>query len=372
MMKYYSYLLFFVVLAFIPLSFVSHVYAQKSEDLQFSETTFDFGKIKEEDGPVTHEFTFINHGHQPVQIANVRASCGCTTPAWTKEPVLPGQSGLIQAQYNPKNRPGPFNKSLTVTMDSSDRTVRLYIKGQVEPKPRSLEEDLPIVTGGLRMKYRSFNLGRVKTTEEPTIREFGVYNASKDPIEFLDSIIAPNHIDIDFIPQTLQPQEHGTIKVSYHAKTLDELGFRNDNIAFYTNEVGEDALKSVSVYATLQEYFPPMSEAELQKAPKLKIMNGTYDFGRLRPGKKVSTDFTLVNEGIDPLEIRMYKSNCNCVTAQLTKTTLLQGEETTIKVNFDAEGRRGNQQKSVTIFSNDPRASAQRVTIKAYVELQGR
>ncbi|TRX48402.1 DUF1573 domain-containing protein [Fulvivirga sp. M361] len=369
-MKYTRCTSFVVLLMLMTLNLNVHVFAQQMEELKFSETTFDFGEVKESNGPVTHEFTFINNSKEPVTITGVRASCGCTTPAWTKEPVLPGNSGSIQAQYNPKNRPGAFNKSLTVTFNGTAESLRLFIKGKVSPKPRSIEEDMPAIMGALRMKYRSFNLGRVTTTKEPTVKDFEVYNSGDENIEFLDSIIGPNHINFEFVPKVLAPKESGLIKVTYHASSLNELGFRNDNVAFYTNEAGENAMKSISVYATLQEYFPPMTEAELLKAPKLKIEEAMHDFGRLKPGKVVSTEFILTNEGKKPLEIRTHKSNCDCTTAKFSKTTLKEGEKATVKVTFNAKGRRGNQQKSVTIFSNDPRSSAQRVTIKAYVESQ--
>ncbi len=343
-------------------------FGQLAQELQFTETTYDFGTVKESDGPVIHEFKFINNGQSPVKITGVRASCGCTTPAWTKEPVDPGQSGIIQAQYNPKNRPGSFNKSLTVSVDASPDPIRLYIKGYVEPKPRTLEDDFPTELGGLRMKYRSFNLGKVQTGQEPAVKEFDVYNDTEQEISFLDSLIGPDHIAFEYDPKVLAPKERGVIRVTYHARMLNDFGFMNHNVAFYTNESGDQAKKNVSVYATLEEYFPPMTEAELAVAPALKIEEPVYDFGKIKVGDVVSTEFVLSNTGQKPLEIRTHKTNCSCVSAEISGKTIEQGNTATIKVTFNTRGRRGNQQKSVTVYSNDPRASAQRVTIKAYVE----
>lgn len=174
--------------------------AQQIEDLNFSEITHDFGNIQEEDGPVTHEFVFTNNSDKPVKILNVRASCGCTTPDWSKEPVAPGENGFIQAQYNPKNRPGSFSKSLTITTDLEDLVVRLFIKGNVTPKVKSIDEELNVVLGGIRVKYRGFNMQRVKTTDTPTVREFDVYNSSDTIITFLDKLDGPDHIKVSFVP----------------------------------------------------------------------------------------------------------------------------------------------------------------------------
>ena len=61
---------------------------QKEPHLVFDAESFDFGKIKQE-VPATHKFEFTNTGSMPVIISDVKASCGCTTPGWSKEPVLP-------------------------------------------------------------------------------------------------------------------------------------------------------------------------------------------------------------------------------------------------------------------------------------------
>jgi hypothetical protein len=101
--------------------------------LEFDATSFEFGDVKETGGPASHEFKFKNTGDQPIIISNVQASCGCTTPDWTKTPVAPGQSGFIKAQYNPLGRPGAFNKSLTITSNSIEPSTVVFIKGNVVP-----------------------------------------------------------------------------------------------------------------------------------------------------------------------------------------------------------------------------------------------
>jgi hypothetical protein len=93
-------------------------------------TTHDFGKIKQ-GTPVTHEFKFTNSGKSPLVITNVQASCGCTTPDWSKEPVMPGGQGFIKATYNAAS-PGAFSKTVTVTANIETGFVQLTIKGEVQ------------------------------------------------------------------------------------------------------------------------------------------------------------------------------------------------------------------------------------------------
>jgi len=96
----------------------------------FEKETHSFGDIEE--GPkVEYEFKFTNDGKEPLIISNVKASCGCTTPAWPKEPIMPGEEAAIKAIYNTKKRMGPFNKSITITSNAYTPTKRLYIKGKV-------------------------------------------------------------------------------------------------------------------------------------------------------------------------------------------------------------------------------------------------
>ncbi|MDP4202598.1 MAG: DUF1573 domain-containing protein [Bacteroidota bacterium] len=102
--------------------------------LSFAEKSYDFGTVKEEAGKITHEFTFTNTGKAPLVIQQVTASCGCTTPSWTKEPIAPGAKGTITVTYSAANRPGSFQKSITVTNNSAENPVILTIKGQVTPK----------------------------------------------------------------------------------------------------------------------------------------------------------------------------------------------------------------------------------------------
>ena len=46
-------------------------------------------------------------------ISKCKGSCGCTVPECPKEPILPGESGLIKVNYDEK-RVGSFNKSITI------------------------------------------------------------------------------------------------------------------------------------------------------------------------------------------------------------------------------------------------------------------
>lgn len=122
-----------LAVAILMVAFVSA--QEQAEVVVFNETTHDFGVIKEEDGRVSTVFTFTNKSQGPLTITNVRASCGCTTPAYNREPIAPDAEGQITVSYNAKGRPGSFHKSVTITLTNGNETFTyyVYIKGKVTP-----------------------------------------------------------------------------------------------------------------------------------------------------------------------------------------------------------------------------------------------
>jgi len=96
----------------------------------WNETTHDFSKIKQND-PASVTFTVKNDGKGPLIITSAKTSCGCTIAEYTKEPIKPGESGIVKATYN-SARVGPFTKTITVTYDGIPDPDLLTIKGEVE------------------------------------------------------------------------------------------------------------------------------------------------------------------------------------------------------------------------------------------------
>ena len=86
-------------------------------EFKFDKEVHDFGTVNE--GPAAvYEFKFANTGKEPLLLTNVVASCGCTTPKWSKEPVGQGKTGSIFVSYDTNGRPGGFNKAVTVSSNS--------------------------------------------------------------------------------------------------------------------------------------------------------------------------------------------------------------------------------------------------------------
>ena len=149
--------------------------------VEFEKLRHDFGVINEKDGIVSYNFKFKNKGNIPLVISTVKATCGCTTPEWSKDPVLPGESGVIKAEYNPYNRPGVFDKNLTVFANIEGGTIQLKIHGIVNPRNKSKNSNFSDTIGNLRMQSRYLNFDNI-STKMPVVKEFKIFNSGDDPI----------------------------------------------------------------------------------------------------------------------------------------------------------------------------------------------
>jgi hypothetical protein len=106
--------------------------AQKPAQIKFDKTTHNFGTFSEKEPKVTCSFTYTNVGDQPLVINQAVASCGCTVPEYTKEPVKAGEKGEIKVTYNGAGKfPGHFKKSITVRTNGAVEMTRLYIEGDM-------------------------------------------------------------------------------------------------------------------------------------------------------------------------------------------------------------------------------------------------
>ena len=101
--------------------------------IEYEETVYDFGTVQEGD-IVDHVFKFKNAGTAPVILTQVSASCGCTTPDYTKTPILPGESGEIKVSFNSAGQAGVQQKIVTVTSNAENNVTTVQLKGTVEKK----------------------------------------------------------------------------------------------------------------------------------------------------------------------------------------------------------------------------------------------
>jgi len=103
-----------------------------ADNLQLKESEHDFAQIPQ-GKPVYYSFEISNTGSVALKLDDVHASCGCTTPEWSRDPIAPGGSAKIKVGYNAAAE-GPFEKYITLTYNGN-QTKLIKIKGTVWKAP---------------------------------------------------------------------------------------------------------------------------------------------------------------------------------------------------------------------------------------------
>ncbi|MGB3616586.1 MAG: DUF1573 domain-containing protein [Catalinimonas sp.] len=203
--------------------------------MSFQTEAHDFGDVVE-GTKAEHEFTFTNTGDQPVVISSVRASCGCTTPHWTREPILPGQSGSIKASYNSQGRPGGFHKTITVTSNAATPSRVLRISGSVVDQPAYTAEELAR-SPRVQADQVRLAMGKVELGQHAT-RTFRVQNTGKSDLVIEGHRSNCDCIELEPAQTTLAPGASTAVKVTY-APRYD----RSESVMLLTNDLTTPALE---------------------------------------------------------------------------------------------------------------------------------
>ncbi len=214
---------------------------QAQGKLVFEKETHDFGTIAE-GTQATYVFKVRNEGNEPVVIPNVQASCGCTTPTWTKEPILPGKTGTITAVYNSTGRPGPFHKNITVLSNNSvlPRHV-LYIKGEVGPKDliSGPTPEQKALSPRLAVGSTNYSFGKLEKGQK-AVAKFLIRNTGRKPL-VIQGVKSPcNCINYRTSAAEIKPGEVATLELRYIPALLGE---QNEIVTVFSNDLIMPSLK---------------------------------------------------------------------------------------------------------------------------------
>ncbi len=342
--------------------------------ISFETREHNFGKIHEEDGRVTTIFEFKNEGMAPLVLSNVRASCGCTTPKWTREPVEPGQTGQITVTYNPNGRPGGFTKTITVTSNASEPTTKLTIRGEVIPRQAKPVNRYNVKMGDLSLKNNTLSYGLIYKGKE-AVQQIEYANLTDHDIT-IEVLVNENgqYLAPDATPKTLRPNETGTLNVILQSAYCPIWGPVDTEIYMKVNgqKIISDEYK-ITVNADIQEDFTLLTAQQLQQAPIVETAAKQIDLGTIKAGQRVLAKYTIKNVGSSQLLIRrILASEGLKVTAD--KTAVKGGKSTNLKVDLKAVNPDGtpmqasSYKRQISIITNDPKNSVIRVDVVWTVE----
>lgn len=322
----------------------SVVYSQAVMD--FEQTVHDFGNIKEVNGPVSYEFVFVNRGNAPILIKNVESSCGCTSPLWSKQPVLPGKTGFIKATFDPTDRPSYFDKTITVFSNAKPAVVELKIKGNVEARARTVLDDFPYeLPSGLRLPLDHISMMKVKKGEVKKL-SIGVYNNSgKEAV--VSFVKLPSHLQIAMEPARVAVKGKAVLNVSYNTADHGEYGLNKENVRMVVN--GKEYMMPLTVF--VEEDF---STADRSVAPVLSVEKKYHNFGSLPGGKQAEFVYKLINEGKSLLKIHRCYVNDDRIELDLPTKELQPGESVNLTVKTRKGAGKGKLSGLISVITNCP------------------
>ena len=201
--------------------------------LKLQEESHDFGTIIE-GTQASYTFNVENTGTEPLIISNVRPSCGCTTPDWTKSPIQPGKKGYIMATFNSQGRPGAFSKAITIETNIQENAKSLTIKGFVGPKVEKVYSAEEIAgSPKVSLERATFNFGKVESGQ--TIRQkVKITNTGKSVLKVSGIQSGCHCIDYTMVKTELDQGETAEIQLLYKPTTQGE---QNDIVTLVTNDI---------------------------------------------------------------------------------------------------------------------------------------
>lgn len=314
--------------------------------ISFQQRLHEFGTIKEVEGAVSYDFEFVNAGNTPVLIKNVESSCGCTSPEWTRQPILPGKKGFVRATFDPKDRPGYFDKTITVYSNARPAVIELKIKGTVEGKTRTVLDDFPYeLPSGLRLPLEHLSLMKAKKGEVKTM-EIGIYNNAGKAVAVSFAGLPP-HLQLSVEPQQVPDRGKATIKAAYNTALKGEYGLNQEEIVLTVD--GKKYSLPLSIF--IEEDF---SKVNLAEAPLIDAGQKYFNFGKVAASQGAGQVYRIRNTGRAPLKIYRVYANDGRIKVGLDRKELQPGESAEVSVKILPGAESGKVTGVVSVISNCP------------------
>ena len=363
----FSLFLFWLLL----MSQVNFVWGQQETNAQVpvfacDEMVHDFGRVRETHGYAVHEFIVRNTGTAPLVISRVLTTCGCAQPEWSRTPIEPGKTGYVIVSYDMVDRPGPFMKNITVY--TNERTLRnvLTIKGDVIPKPQTLNVLFKDTIGTVQMEKSEFGFRAVRPREtastEIWIENFGEEDLNlivEDVPDFLN-VTVPAYLERNFPDRMVVEIDTSKVDKNLKGRLLSQFKWTTESAS------GKKTTQIIPVSVNFIDDFRRMAPAERTESPSMQISTKSLDYGKLKR-KRVYKEFTLTNTGKSALHLHSISVDDSKV-AEITgfNKQVLQPEETLkLRVFVNPKDINGVFTTDLFIISNDPQRPIQGILIAA-------
>ena len=330
--------------------------AQMNSGIKFDKLIHDFGKVKEDDEQVYATFTFRNVSTIPVYIRKVETSCGCTDKDYTKDTLMPGDTGYVTAIYGTRGRVGLFHKNIYVYFNESEFYQSLEIRGNVVQEPNLARRPAQFSTLYANLAFdESVAVVREITKSEKKQARMRAYNYSGYAIRIYGIKEKPDFVEVDLGDSMLDIDDSITFTFKVDGSKIPQFGTSYSRIIIITDDPkGEE--KYLYLNTTLKEDFSKMSAKERRNAPRLEIDNpGPLNMGTHHAGEKFKEVVRITNTGKTDLVLREIKPSCSCITFAIATKVIKPGETVLLTITVDSVNQTvADLTKYLTIHTNDP------------------
>jgi hypothetical protein len=337
---------------------------QPSTTVEVDRSIHDFGDIAEARGRVQHRFLLSNHTEHPVVILSAYTGCGCTVAAYPKRPIAVGERVAIVVTFDPTNRPGYFEKKVTVRLSSQEEPLTLVIRGRVLPRKKSLDEQFPCVIGGgvrAALQYHNFGYIRHGASTQSAIE---LYNSNAKPVTLRCWVVDSLQL-LQLTPLTrLEAHERVSLNFGYNLPRRSEVyGSLHATICFEVDgKVQREHIDTEGIAVDDPLIFDDNCR------PIARLSENIVKFGAVNRSSSVEIRrVVLQNEGEVPLTIRKVESRkfrCNIDRATIPPASQVELEICLTPAACDY----GAVVERVRIVTNDPEHPVLTVRVTAIVE----
>ena len=337
----------------------------QNEKITFNEMEHNFGVIGDKDGAVSFDFIVTNNSTAPLVITAVQASCGCTSPSWTREPIEPGKTGKVSVAFDPLGQSGPFTKPVSVSTNQTSMVV-LVIKGEVVRsetivKAKTPEEEYPVAIGNylLKTKELSFNQVELKGNKTVTLEVFN--NSDKPVTQKIQKL--PKYITVAFNPAVIPAKTAAKIEVNLEAMDSNLYGDLSGEITLLIDNVS----RAFPYSAKIVENFSGWTSTQKANAGKINVSASEINFGNFSAGN--SRTLKISNSGKSALNVHKIKASDPSITVSKSNFVVNSGEIAEVKINIDNKKVQSDLSSILTIVADDPNKPISEIAIKANKKL---
>lgn len=337
-------------------------YAQSVEGIEFDVESFDFGGIEELGGEVSHTFSYTNVGKTPFVITDVQTSCGCTTPEYSRKPLLSGKSDSITITFDPRDRGGYNSKQIIIASNLGN--IFLEIEADVNPREKTFDEKYPFALGGgLRSGIISMSMATVEFGSYRDIEiELGNSNTSLPISVEVDKSSLPVGVTIvDESFGVLHPRSSRVVRLRISGREYGSFAY-----PLYFRVNGRVTTTPVTIGGVTVFGESCIDEGSEDVQPRGVVSKRYISLGRVKMGESYITSFEVKNNGNAPLEILGVEVSPS-VELEIASRVISSLTSRTIRVRY-TPSMSGYDSQPIRILFNDAQLPLCDLHIMAEVE----